>query len=78
MEDKNIIVYTLETCPNCLRVKTFLKEKGLAFTEKRMDDPESMTHLNILGYIPMAAPVMEYNGKIFLSTEIFMETIKHD
>jgi len=73
--EDNIIVYTLEICPNCKKLKEFLKGRGLSFTEKRMDDPESMTHLNILGYVPMAAPVIEYNGNIFLSVEIFMEEI---
>ena len=34
---KKIIIYTTETCPYCVRAKTLLQEKGLAYEEIRVD-----------------------------------------
>ncbi|MGE5582162.1 MAG: glutaredoxin family protein [Bacillota bacterium] len=36
MED--ITVYTTPTCPWCSKAKTYLKDKGLSFTEKDVSD----------------------------------------
>jgi glutaredoxin 3 len=33
----NIIVYSKKICPYCEYAKNFLTQKGLAFTEKRVD-----------------------------------------
>ncbi|NQT46061.1 MAG: glutaredoxin family protein [Candidatus Omnitrophica bacterium] len=33
MADKNVTVYSTQTCPYCKMVKEFLKENGVAFKE---------------------------------------------
>lgn len=34
---KKVIIYTSATCPYCVRAKQLLKEKGLEYTEIRVD-----------------------------------------
>lgn len=34
----NILIYTMTNCPHCIRVKTFLKSKGIAFQEVNLDE----------------------------------------
>ena len=34
---KNTLIYTTATCPYCVRAKQLLKEKGLDYTEIRVD-----------------------------------------
>ena len=37
----NVIVYTKENCPYCELAKTLLKERGVAFSEVRVDLDDS-------------------------------------
>lgn len=42
----NIIVYTKNSCPNCVSAKQLLKSKGLAFTEADIEsNPALMNDL---------------------------------
>lgn len=34
---KNVLIYTTATCPYCVRAKQLLQQKGLAYTEVRVD-----------------------------------------
>lgn len=34
---KEIVIYTTEVCPYCIRAKNLLKKKGVAFKEVRLD-----------------------------------------
>lgn len=36
----NVTVYTTPGCPSCHAVKTYLKQKGIAFTEKDVTQSE--------------------------------------
>lgn len=38
---KNILIYTTNTCPFCTMAKKLLQEKGLTYTEIRVDDNEA-------------------------------------
>ena len=42
-EIPQLIVYTLEYCPNCEILKGFLKTGGYAFTERDLSTAESLT-----------------------------------
>ncbi|KKU10169.1 MAG: Glutaredoxin [Candidatus Woesebacteria bacterium GW2011_GWB1_45_5] len=37
----NVTVYSTTTCPYCKMLKDYLKEKGLAFTEKLVDTDDA-------------------------------------
>lgn len=39
--DMNIIVYTTTTCPFCNMLISYLKERGLSFSEKKVDQDKS-------------------------------------
>lgn len=37
----NVEIYTLQTCPFCLRAKKLLKKKGVKFTEYKIDGDDN-------------------------------------
>jgi glutaredoxin 3 len=37
----NVTVYSTTTCPYCLTLKNYLKEKNISFTEKLIDQDDS-------------------------------------
>ncbi len=54
---KNVIVYTSNTCPYCVQVKDYLKEKNVSFTEKNVSiDVEAKKDLISKGF--MGVPVV--------------------
>jgi glutaredoxin-like YruB-family protein len=36
-----VVIYSTTTCPYCKMLKNYLKEKGIAFTEKLVDQDEA-------------------------------------
>ena len=62
-----LIVYTLESCPNCDKLKGFLKTKGISYQERDLSTPESLTELRVNGVFVNEAPVLQ-NGDDFLTT----------
>lgn len=44
---QQITIYTKTECPNCVTAKEILKSKGLAYTERNLDDPvERLAFIN--------------------------------
>lgn len=37
----NVVVYTTSTCPFCKMLMTYLTEKSIAFTEKKVDEDKT-------------------------------------
>jgi glutaredoxin len=62
-----LIIYTLEHCPNCELLKTYLKEKEAAFVEEDMSTAESLTELRLNGVFVNEAPVLR-KDEIFLTS----------
>jgi hypothetical protein len=60
-----VIVYTLEDCPNCQKLKLDLHIAGYEFEEKDMSSAESITDLRLGGCFEIAAPVLEVEGKFY-------------
>ena len=54
---KNIIVYTLPTCPKCRVLKQKLAAKNLEFTE--VQDVQTMQRLDI-----MSCPAVDIDGEL--------------
>lgn len=66
-----LIVYTLELCPNCDLLKGFLKKKGLAYSERDLSSAESLTELRVNGVFVNEAPVLQVGEDFFVSADIF-------
>ncbi len=66
-----LIVYTLEHCPNCEMLKTFLKTSGNKFSERDLSTAESLTELRINGIFVSEAPVLQKGDKFFTNDELF-------
>lgn len=73
-----ITVYTTSTCPYCVMMKNFLKEKGLPFKEVNIQqDPIAADHL-VKATGQMGVPQTEINSQWVLGfdTEKAMQFIK--
>ena len=70
-ENPQLIVYTLEYCPNCDLLKGFLKKGGHAFTERDLSDAESLTELRLNGVFVNEAPVLQKREDFFTSVDLF-------
>jgi hypothetical protein len=71
MPNPQLIVYTLEYCPNCELLKGFLKTGGYAFTERDLSTAESLTELRLNGVFVNEAPVLQKNDDFFTSADLF-------
>ena len=70
-EIPQLIVYTLEYCPNCELLKGFLKKCGHAFIERDLSDAESLTELRLNGVFVNEAPVLQKSSDFFTSADLF-------
>jgi len=66
-----LIVYTLENCPNCEMLKTYLSSRKVRYTEMDMSSAESLTDLRVNGVFAMEAPVLRKSELFLTSAEIF-------
>lgn len=65
MGGMNVVVYTTSTCPFCKMLLSYLSEKGISFSEKRVDDDreaekEMITHSG--GFLGVPFTVIEKDG----------------
>lgn len=59
---ENVIMYTSNTWPYCTLAKSYLAEKGVAYTEKNVQtDKEARKELMAMGH--MGVPVLVVNGQ---------------
>ena len=70
-KNPQLIVYTLEFCPNCELLKGFLKKGGYAFSERDLSTAESLTELRLNGVFVSEAPVLQKNDDFFTSADLF-------
>jgi glutaredoxin len=63
-----LIVYTLEFCPNCELLKEFLSGRGIPFVVRDLSTAESLTELRVNGVFVNEAPVLQ-NDDLFLTSE---------
>ncbi|MDO4799505.1 MAG: glutaredoxin family protein [Bacillota bacterium] len=60
---KNVVIYSSDTCGYCTMAKDYLKEKGVAFTEKNVShDAEARKELIKKGF--MGVPVIYVDDEI--------------
>jgi glutaredoxin len=67
----NLVIYTLEYCPNCEILKEYLTEHHIPFDEKDMATAESLTELRINGVFVSEAPVLRCAGGFLTSRDLF-------
>ena len=66
-----LIVYTLEHCPNCDLLKGFLKKNGLKYSERDLSSAESLTELRVNGVFVNEAPVLRKAEDFYTSADLF-------
>lgn len=69
--DPQLIVYTLENCPNCDVLKRFLKKGGYTFVERDLSTAESLTELRVNGVFVTEAPVLQKSSDFSTSKDLF-------
>ena len=69
----DLIIYTLEFCPNCDTLKHFMKEKAVPFQERDLSTAESLTELRINGVFVSEAPVLQRDTRFLTSAEMFSQ-----
>lgn len=65
------IVYTLDVCPNCERLKTALTEAGIEFEERDMQTRDSLVDLRCRACFAQEAPVLMTEDRVYESKQIF-------
>ncbi|MDK2974416.1 MAG: hypothetical protein PWP08_787 [Methanofollis sp.] len=71
VEDLHFIVYTLEFCPNCERLKACLTSKGCSYEEQDMSTAEALTELRMNGVFVTEAPVLRLRDDFYTSADLF-------
>jgi glutaredoxin len=66
-----LIVYTLEHCPNCELLKGFLKKSGINYSERDLSSAESLTELRVNGVFVNEAPVLQKSNDYYTSADLF-------
>ncbi|MDD5177840.1 MAG: glutaredoxin domain-containing protein [Candidatus Nanoarchaeia archaeon] len=61
-----IIVYSTDACPWCYKVKQYLKEKGVAFTEYNVGEDRKKAEEMVEKSGQMSVPVTDIDGEIIL------------
>jgi len=70
-ENLHFIVYTLEFCPNCERLKACLTAKGYPYEEQDMSSAESLTEMRVNGVFVNEAPVLRLGDDFYTSADLF-------
>ena len=67
----NLVIYTLEYCPNCEILKEYLTRNHISYDEKDMSTAESLTELRINGVFVNEAPVLKGEAGFLTSQDLF-------
>ncbi len=70
-EKLQLIVYTLEHCPNCDILKGFLKRGGYKFIEQDLSTAESLTELRMNGVFVNEFQYSQKSSDFYTSADIF-------
>ena len=61
-----IKIYTTKTCPHCIALKKYFKEKGVEFKNLDVEDSDKAKEEMIEKSGQMGVPVIDINGKIIV------------
>lgn len=62
----NITIYSTPTCPYCVKVKEYLKEKKLEYTDFNVADDQNKAKEMVAKSGQMGVPVIEIDGEIVI------------
>lgn len=66
MKENNITIYSTSTCPYCVYVKNYFKEKGVSFVDKNVGIDREAGQEMVQKSGQMGVPVVEINGEIIV------------
>ncbi|MBU1124557.1 MAG: glutaredoxin family protein [Candidatus Omnitrophica bacterium] len=72
---KNVTVYSTPTCPWCIRVKQFLKDNNITFTDIDVSSDQTAAEKMVEASGQMGVPVVDIEGEIIVGFD--KEKIKH-
>jgi glutaredoxin-like YruB-family protein len=64
MTAKKVVVYSTPTCPHCARAKSYLSEKGIAYTEQNVAENREAAKEMIEKSGQMGVPVIIVDNEI--------------
>lgn len=67
----DVIVYSTEVCPKCMKLKKVLKENGVEYKEERMDTTENIAELRFNGVFTNNAPVLAIGEDFYIHSDLF-------
>jgi glutaredoxin len=70
-ERPELIVYTLEYCPNCETLKEYLTRNAIPYKERDMSGAAALTELRINGIFVSEAPVLQAGAVFLVSRDLF-------
>ncbi|WP_297636448.1 glutaredoxin family protein [uncultured Clostridium sp.] len=59
-------VYTTDSCPWCVKAKSYLKSKGVDYTELNVQDDMEAREEMVKGSKQMGVPVLDINGTFII------------
>ena len=68
-----VVVYTTPVCPRCAALKEWLKQRGVEYEEKNMEDSEVMAELVMDNVFALSAPVLKVGDRYLLEDDLFEE-----
>lgn len=64
-------VYTLEFCPHCEVLKSYLDGAGILYHTRDLSTAEALTELRMNGVFVQEAPVLQIGKTFFTSFDLF-------
>ncbi|MDD4053064.1 MAG: glutaredoxin family protein [candidate division Zixibacteria bacterium] len=74
----DITIFRLECCPRCKLLADLLQKRGVAYTERMMDDSESIAELLSNSVFNAVAPIVRIDGEYLTDKDIFAATYAGD
>ena len=71
VQKQSFTVFTSEGCVNCETLKRHLEKLGIAFSEKSVDDTDTMTDLIMKDLVVLSTPALKTPDSFFFAYEIF-------
>ena len=67
---KNVTVFSTSTCPWCVKVKEFLKQNNVKYTEKNVGEDQEAADYMVDKTGQMGVPVTEIDGKFIVGFDV--------
>jgi glutaredoxin len=77
-ELSHLVIYTLEYCPNCDKLKIYLKKAGVSYSERDLSSAESLTELRLNGVFVNEAPVLQKDDEFLTTADLFSSGAVND